>query len=532
MLGWWAEEASSNFQGIPVHSCPQDPDGAVAALIRHIDYLRPHFVVALGDIPWLSYLATESVQDAVKRSGTCICLYFPVDGVLPNQLIPDQWAEILRSVHIPITMSTFGLSAVNRMGIRAVCIPHGCDTEVFKPPKSKQASKRRFGYEDKFVVLTDARNHRRKLFPRLLEIAHLLRSYQPQIVFHLHTNEVPEEDRDIYHYNLRADIKHLGLEANITLPRKPVPWPRRELAEIYAASDVHLLTSYGEGFGLPTLQAASAGIVPVACFHSANTELVGQHGFAIPSETSFQDEFGIVRHFIDRKMAAAAIATLASNRTLLDELSTAAREFAFEYAWDRVALLWDDLFRKSKPPHPTLPTRGPTSFHGPTEERKYEAVRPTGHSTSVLPVPRLGFPVILSQDKSNLIIAVRKLAKRLAHLQDVFPSLSISMSEGIATVRLRESLNKAVLVVDPNLSLHPYIDVACAFADVSFIGKSSIWPAVSGSNLYLKARTLLTDITLAERRLQAAKRNISERAKRSTSADLRKFFIEATGGRL
>jgi glycosyltransferase involved in cell wall biosynthesis len=199
MLGWWTEHVLSSFHSMPVHRCPEDPDGAATTLIRHICDLRPQFVVALGDIPWLSYLATEPVQDAVRRSGTCVCLYFPIDGVLPNQLIPAQWAEILRFVHIPITMSKFALSAVSRMGIKAVCIPHGCDTEVFKPPVSKQASKRKLGHEEKFVVLTDARNHQRKLLPRLVETAQLLRSSEQQVVFHLHTNVVPEDLPGIQH---------------------------------------------------------------------------------------------------------------------------------------------------------------------------------------------------------------------------------------------------------------------------------------------------------------------------------------------
>ena len=38
------------------------------------------------------------------------------------------------------------------------------------PPVDRAAAKRRLGYEDRFVVLSDARNQPRKLLPRLLEI--------------------------------------------------------------------------------------------------------------------------------------------------------------------------------------------------------------------------------------------------------------------------------------------------------------------------------------------------------------------------
>jgi glycosyltransferase involved in cell wall biosynthesis len=515
MLGWWTEEVLSNFYSIPVHRCPEDPDGAAATLIKLIHDLKPKFVVALGDIPWLSYLAMEPVQDAVKRSRSCLCLYFPVDGVLPNQLIPAQWAEILRFIHVPITMTEFGLSAVRRMGTKAVCIPHGCDTELFKPPMSKEISKRKLGYENKFVVLTDARNHRRKLLPRLLDIAQLLRSSEQQIVFHLHTNVASEEDQDVYVYDLRADIRHLGLKPNIKLPDKGLPLPVDKLAELYAAADVHLLTSYGEGFGLPTLQAASAGVVPVACLHSANTELVGSHGFAIPSEGSIQDEFGIVRHFIDRKKAAAAIRTLSTDKMLLNQLSLAAREFALRYSWDRVALQWDDLFQNPRKLNPTFP-EGATVEFGTAIDRREELAtnRLTGHLGSILPVPHLGIPATVSRNNPDLIITPCKLGKDLARLKDVFPGLSISSFDKIETARLGERLEKAILVIDPNHLLHPHIDVACALIGASYVGYSSIWPPISGCNLFLKARALLTDITLSERRLRAAKRIISERDKR------------------
>jgi hypothetical protein len=321
---------------------------------------------------------------------------------------------------------------------------------------------------------------------------------------------VAEEDRDVYDYNLRADIRHLGLAATIALPCKSLPLPVNELAQLYAAADVHLLTSYWEGFGLPTLQAASAGVVPIACLHSANTELVGQHGIAIPSDASMQDEFGIVRHFIDRRKAAIAIRVLAKNKPLLERLSTAARTFSLEYSWDRVALQWDDLFQNLKRANPAAPKHGTVRFAAQMEREGNERIRPTGHSASILPIPRLSIPAKVGRKNADLIIAPRKAAKRLEHLMDVFTGLSILPSDEIGTETLREILKKAILVVDPIHSLHPDIDAACAVAGVSFVGRSSIWPPIGGSSLYLKARAILTDITLAENRLQNAKRNISE----------------------
>src|SRR5205823_2183921 len=117
-----------------------------------------------------------------------------------------------------------------------------------------------------------------------------------------------------------------------------------DLAALYSAADVHLLTSFGEGFGLPTLQAASCGVVPVAPANSASSELVGGHGFAISCDSSSTDEFGLVRHFIDRQEAAGALQELYENPDLLAARAAAARCFALAYDWDTIARRWDGLF--------------------------------------------------------------------------------------------------------------------------------------------------------------------------------------------
>ena len=505
MLGWWSKEHLATFAGIPVHRCPESPEEATQELVKHITHLRPHFVVALGDVPWLSYLAGKPILDAIVSSGSRLCLYFPVDGVLPNQRIPSEWIKILQSIDIPITMSHFGLSAVARTGIDAICIPHGCDINVFKPPPCKETAKQILGYQNKFVILSDVRNHRRKLIPRLLDIAGMLPNQRNKFVIHLHTNLPPEEDQDVYRYDLLTDIERLGLKSVVRLTMDRIsrgPLPLSKLAELYAASDVHLSTSYGEGFGLPTLQAASTGVVPIGCLHSANTELIGKHGFAIPPEASTLDEFGIVRAFIDRRKTVAVLRKLSDDGNLLLDMSQSARRFALDYSWDLIVTRWDQLFQR--PAKPTMRASA-TIVLKASESNCLGSIRPSGHSASILPLPRLGMPVRLANTNSNLIIVPRKLARRLATLEQLFPGLTIAAHDLIETAKLASIVQNSLLVVDPDRSLHLRIDFVCASAGTSFLGSSSCWPAVKGRSLYLQSRALLTDMPLAERRLHAAR---------------------------
>jgi glycosyltransferase involved in cell wall biosynthesis len=512
MLGWWTKSSFTSFSGIPVWRCPERPSEAVRVLAEHVHRCDPHFLIALGDIPWLSYLAEAPFLRSIARSEVRLCLYFPIDGVQPDGRIPPRWIDILRTIDIPITMSQFGLSAVTCSGVTASYIPHGCDVDVFKPPSSKRAAKHKFGYDGKFVVLSDMRNHRRKLFPRLLDIGRALALPENKIVFHIHTNMRPEEDRDEYEYDIQADVSLLGLAPIIrfTTTSSRHILSTRKLAALYAAADVHLSTSHGEGFGLPTLQAASSGVVPIACLHSANTELVGHHGFAVPPDSTTMDEFGLVRGFIDCKIAANTLRGLFEDRTQLREKSRLARRFAMDYSWDSVVARWDHLLRASmsRQPRRSASVHPAVSYGSSLDEGQAPIVRPSGHSSLTLPEPRLTIPVGLRNQRPILIILPDSVYNCLSGLKHLFPGIKLMVHNSVETDRLLSTVRAAALIVDPDRSLHPRIDVACAVVGTSFIGNSSYWPRVRLRGWFLQARAVLTNMPLAERRASISRRLI------------------------
>ncbi len=132
---------------------------------------------------------------------------------------------------------------------------------MFQPPADKETAKRSLGYEGKFVVLSDARNQLRKMLPRTLEIFRRFALDKDDVILHLHCD--PD---DMYahtpecHYDLRSDIAFLNLTEKVRLTKDMSSLKGislEQLAQIYQAADVHLLASWGEGFGLPTL--ASCG---------------------------------------------------------------------------------------------------------------------------------------------------------------------------------------------------------------------------------------------------------------------------------
>jgi glycosyltransferase involved in cell wall biosynthesis len=351
ILGWQTREPEE-WNGCHVHATGRDALGA-DAVYAYLLRRRPDVVVALADVWWLPWLASPHVRRQRELTRTPWVLYFPIDGDTDDERLPPSWVELLREVDVPVAMSRYGQEIAQRCGIDCDSIPHGVDLDTFAPPEDRDAAKRRLGLEGRFVVLSDSRNQPRKLLPRLLDVFAGFAATRPDAVLALHTDPDDEFARSpTYAYDVRADVEHLGLTGRVRFTpgfSMSSGLPLSRLAELYQAADVHLLASTGEGFGLPTLQAAAAGAVPLAGAYSASLELVEGHGEAIAIEAWAHTQFGIRRALLDVDDAIARLARLYDDREQLQERSRRSREFALAYGWESIVERWDALLRAARP---------------------------------------------------------------------------------------------------------------------------------------------------------------------------------------
>jgi glycosyltransferase involved in cell wall biosynthesis len=355
IFGWQTKRAFdwNGCRVLPMAKDPMGGDALYAYLLRH----RPEAVIALADVWWLPYFASPHVRRQLELTETPWILYFPIDGENSEGLLPSSWIELLSEVDIPIAMSAYGQEVGRRCGVNAEVILHGVDLGIFSPPPDREAAKASLGLADSFVVLSDSRNQPRKLLPRLLDVFARFAEDRPDAVLHLHTDPDDEfASSSYYSYDVRADIAHLGLDGKVRFTpgftmRQGQGVPIEELARYYQAADVHLLASSGEGFGLPSLQAAAAGAVPLACAYSASRELVEGHGEAIAVADWGETEFGIRRALIDVDDAVAKLTRLYDDRQELRQRSARSREFAERLGWDDIVGQWDSLLGSIGPRH-------------------------------------------------------------------------------------------------------------------------------------------------------------------------------------
>jgi glycosyltransferase involved in cell wall biosynthesis len=315
--------------------------------------LRPDVLVTLHETSLLTDVFDPLITGCRRTAGIPWVMYYPISGDLGDGHLPSSVMQILKAVDLPVAMSQYGRDVTQVNGVTPAYIPHGVDTSVFHPPADKSAAKRALGYEGRFVVLSDARNQPHKLLPRALEIFRRFAADKDDVVLHLHADpEDPVARTPIYTYDLRSDIGFLGLSDKVRITegfsiRKGLPLP--QLAAVYQAADVHLLASAGEGFGLPTLQAAAAGVVPLASDYTASRELVRGPGVALRVKHFVRRGGGVLHALIDIDDAVNRLEQLYKDRSWLTAKSQAAERFAQSYDWTRIVPQWHALLEREVP---------------------------------------------------------------------------------------------------------------------------------------------------------------------------------------
>lgn len=561
ILGWQTRGATTWWEDIPVHPVRHDQFGA-DVLLGYLMRVRPDYVVSLADVWWMGFLADPQVQAFLDMSGTRWVHYYPVDGADPDGRLPKGWAELLRIADVPVAMSHWGQEVSRASGVDTEYVPHGVDLSVFHPPADKSAAKRALGCEGRFVVLSDARNQPRKMLPRTLDILRLLASDEryDDILLHLHCDpRDPAADSELYSYSLLHDLEVFGLLGRVRFTagfemRAGGGVTMPELGRLYQAADVHLLSSYGEGFGLPTLQAAAAGVVPLAAAASASRELVEGHGVPVPVESTMRDEFGMVRTLLSREAAASSIVALYEDPALLADRSARSREFALGYGWDDVANSWERCLLQAPARRRPVRSRSYAFLSGVSHDSTAPiAVRtalgsamaglPEGTSVEVrvaerrhgeaagrilraaftdgdeLSIPVRLPPVVQGARRARVgwLLAGPGSLGELAAIQAVFPStriavttpgLDVTTSERLPLDELVAAVLSYTLVVDHAGDACAGLDLACAVLGVPYHGPSPWWPPVTGlvePDDTSAVRRLLTDQGFSQWRRDVAR---------------------------
>lgn len=354
----------------PIYSCFHKLDGGndltgQGRLPRMIMRHRPDVVVILQD-PWniKSYFTEiDKYLDALDKAGQ-----YPADFKMPvmiGWLAVDgknqQSASDLNRLDHVVTWVQFGLDELRKGGYTGPgsIIPCGVDASIYKPmDKSECRSKYVPGDvpPNAFIVGTVGRIQHRKRFDLTIQY------------FSEWVHETNNQDAWLYLHacptgddccDLIGLARYWGLSGRVILsnPRIGSGWDEDELAQLYNCFDVLAVTSQGEGWHLPSIEAMACG-VPVICGDwAALGEWAKNSAYLVPCTSTALNNGLPKMHAIggipDREKFIDGLVRLYQSKINLknqswDYFHGAGLKCADSFPWSRVGEMWAELVNDLK----------------------------------------------------------------------------------------------------------------------------------------------------------------------------------------
>lgn len=251
----------------------------------------------------------------------------PVD----HEPAPPQVLRVLEASGAwPVAMSRFGERMLADAGLDPLYAPHGINTTVFAPGDKQQARRDLQIPEDAFVVGMVAANKGqppRKGWPQAVAaFAEFARAHEDAFLF-LHT----EPSGAVHGVDMRALLAAHGVPGDKVRFSDPyfcqhLGTPPEFVAAVYQAFDVLLNPSYGEGFGIPLVEAQACGVPVIATDCTAMSELASA-GWLVQGERVWTEQ----RSFWSVPRVEELVWALGEAHGHAGRLAGPAREFALGY---------------------------------------------------------------------------------------------------------------------------------------------------------------------------------------------------------
>jgi glycosyltransferase involved in cell wall biosynthesis len=222
--------------------------------------------------------------------------WFPSDG---GNGLPNNCEQILKKVDCPVAMAKFGQKQVkdyHNLNVRH--IPHGLNINLFRKLSEEERNRLRakWGLTDKFVVGVVARNQPRKMLDRTFKSFALMKDKIPNAVLFLHLDP---NDPAGQTFNMGKMIQRYNLENRVFFSgmRCHEGFGQAEMNDVYNLMDIFFLSTSGEGFGIPIIEAMKCGVPVLATQYTTTPELVeeNQAGLGIKlagcEEVNYKDFF-------------------------------------------------------------------------------------------------------------------------------------------------------------------------------------------------------------------------------------------------
>lgn len=364
-----------NYKGPPRHGrwtihpneVPGDIHG-IQQLPALLDRIQPDIIWIVHDL----YLHSLHRKALAQRGHIRVAHYCPVE----SRITRPEHVRKAEGLDRLVLYTDFARAEMERVfpeleragGFQRppVCvIPHGVDGEGFRPQgrdtgatmRERRALARARLFPDRpelargFVVLNANRNTGRKRVDITLQAFALFARDKPDVHLYLHMGM-----RDCG-VDVLGLARALGIEDRLLLTTTATERPHvsdEHLGLIYAACDVGVNTSAGEGWGLVAFEHGATGAAQVMTAHAASQELWAGAAVLVPPVREEHEPFDYVaRDVVRPEDVAAALDALYRDPGRLTELSERAlmRTQNPDWRWPAIARRWDGVFQELVPHH-------------------------------------------------------------------------------------------------------------------------------------------------------------------------------------
>lgn len=337
-----------DFGGATLH--PTNLEGGdVFAAIRAaelVEELDARIVLLLNDL-WMIQIYMRTLPRVRDRAA--IVAYVPVDG----RIVDAQLLEPLGGVDRFVAFTCFGKEQIEAFsGAVVEVIPHGIDTETFRPlPGGRAEARRRLfpdepDWYDAFIVLNANRPLERKRIDLTLEgFARFARSKPAAVKLWLH-HAIMDADE---HRRIAGLGERLGIGDRLRVsPLGAPPLADEELNLVYNACEVGVNTAMGEGWGLVSFEHAATGAAQIVAGSSACAELWAGSAEVVEAEETGVPTFSpLALRTVSATGVADALERLYADPDHLRRMSAAAYDNATLpcYGWDEIGTQWRRVLR-------------------------------------------------------------------------------------------------------------------------------------------------------------------------------------------
>jgi len=331
ITAFWGHDGSPiNWNGITVYGKGFHPYGQ-DVMAAHAKNFRADILISLMDAWVIQTNLLQSYSDKWYP-------WFPID----HEPLPEPIRNSVKQSPKPITMSKFGLQMMENAGMPAYYVPHGVETNVYKPIDRNEAREKMMLPKDVFIVGMVAANKgsppRKAFFQNIAAFAELHKKHADTVMYihNIHGGNGGQDTVNLVEY---AEFCGLEVGRDILFADQyhyMLGYPDDQMNMLYNAMDVHTLVSMGEGFGIPILEAQSAGTPVIVGDWTAMPELCFSGWTVAKSEAEpFFTPLG-ANQFLPHVSAIADRMEQAYQNKDNAELRQKARDGAMEYDADVV----------------------------------------------------------------------------------------------------------------------------------------------------------------------------------------------------